>query len=244
MTTSVVLFMAYGYAASPIAIPPAAARAGPPRLCSTRSAPPAPPPHATHRRGGGGGDDGLLLASMSVEERRALVALWKWDYETSKTIHDEDAKAAVFVANWADDQQPWLSMLQPRSWRAGFGAGSTEAVIVTRYELDSSHWRRALVGTCMLHGCGSSTRFPFSLYPARWLSLTATPLLCFPFCFQVSMCSSSIRSSSRRACRRIYVALCTPRSSRHSCSMGSSMRRMSATRITCTTLESEKTRGK
>jgi hypothetical protein len=182
MTTSVVLLMAYGYAASPIAIPPAAARAGPPRLCSTRSAPPAPPPHATHRRGGGGGDDGLLLASMSVEERRALVALWKWDYETSKTIHDEDAKAAVFVANWADDQQPWLSMLQPRSWRAGFGAGSTEAVIVTRYELDSSHWRRALVGTCMLHGCGSSTRFPFSLYPARWLSLTATPLLCFPFC--------------------------------------------------------------
>lgn len=78
------------------------------------------------------------------------MALWKWDYETSKTIHDEDAKAAVFVANWADDQQPWLSMLQPRSWRAGFGAGSTEAVIVTRYELDSSHWRRALVGKHVL----------------------------------------------------------------------------------------------
>ena len=79
-----------------------------------------------------------------------MVALWKFHYEMSKTPeYDEDAKAAMYVASWAEDQQAGLSLLQPRSWRAGFGPGSTEAIIVTRYELDASHWRNVLLGVLM-----------------------------------------------------------------------------------------------
>ena len=73
--------------------------------------------------------------------------LWRWDYELSHSAEGEDARAASFIANWAEEhQRPWLSVLRPRSWRAGFGPGSTEALIVTRYELDTSHWQRALAG--------------------------------------------------------------------------------------------------
>lgn len=168
--------------------------------CSTRNAPPAPPPHETQRRHGGG-DEGLLLASMTEEERQALVQLWRWDYELSHSAEGEDARAASFIANWAEEhQRPWLSVLRPRSWRAGFGPGSTEALIVTRYELDTSHWQRALAGEHST--CSPSSRLHSHTLPAPSRILSQYRQACARRRPDSALAQRTIAPSRRRARRR------------------------------------------
>ena len=123
------------------------------KACAPRAAPPAPPRANKHT--GGGGDGGLILKSMHRDERKAVVSLWSWDYDLHSSRHDDDdVKAAHDVASWSGDDEEkasWhLSWLKPRTLAAIFGDGSVEAIIVTRYELDASDWRRFLLG---VHAC-------------------------------------------------------------------------------------------
>ena len=129
-------------------------RCAPVQLCIPREAPPAPPPIRSDPGYGGGGDGDLVLQTMSPEERKATLALWKLYYEHEAERDEfgthssaEDAIAAGFVARWVGDMAPsgWFGTLTGKTLGAYIG-DSLEGIAVIRYELDGSDWQRFLMG--------------------------------------------------------------------------------------------------
>jgi len=129
-------------------------------MCSigTRSAPPAPPPEAIDDSNGGG-DGSIRLISMSREKRSAHASLWVWQYESQEAhlddddgyILDGDLARARHVRDWTGDLAPsgWFGMLPGRTLGA-YVSDSLEALVLLRYQLDTSELKRALVGKQVL----------------------------------------------------------------------------------------------
>jgi len=117
-------------------------------LACVRPAPPAPP-QTSRGYGGSDGGGGVGLRSITREERLALTSIWSWQYEGSATA-TSDLSETLFVAHWKGDliKSGWLGMLHGRQLGAFVGDQLDDlfAIVVIRYELDASHWRKLLVG--------------------------------------------------------------------------------------------------
>lgn len=143
-------------------------------LACVRPAPPAPP-QTSRGYGGSDGGGGVGLRSITREERLALTSIWSWQYEGSATA-TSDLSETLFVAHWKGDliKSGWLGMLHGRQLGAFVRVPSDSnprgaylpahchprlacvqvgdqlddlfAIVVIRYELDASHWRKLLVG--------------------------------------------------------------------------------------------------
>ena len=119
-------------------------------------APPAPPPTHVDDGHGGGGDESMLLTDVSLEQRRAILSLWKFTYEMDCEIEcdtDADILSADFMSHWVGHLAPsgWMGALRGRTLGAYLSSnlnsgGQPEALIAVRYERDTSHWRHIIFG--------------------------------------------------------------------------------------------------
>ena len=120
-------------------------------------APPAPPPTHTDKGYGGGDGFNIMLTDVCMEEKTALLSVWKFLYEQEAegdSTH-RDVKAARFLSGWIGDQAPsgWLGKLKGRMlgmYIDGPGALKADALIAVRYERDSSDMKQLVLGRHVL----------------------------------------------------------------------------------------------
>ena len=138
-----------------------AMRGGRPMMCNPIYTPPAPPAAPPVDRGYGGDNDAsILLSDMTMKRRNALLSVWGFQYEVEADGDDtnRDVRAAKSMSQWIGDLAPsgWFGMFRGRTLGAYLGSRgsprgpSPEALVVVRYKIDASEWRRILLGKHVL----------------------------------------------------------------------------------------------